>query len=1047
MFPLRPIAYRAIFASIALLAFVGCTDTVEPLSANPSVNIKGIQITPSTSNLTLLQSAQLRAIASYADGTTLDVTSTAAWSSSVTAVTSSVEEGFLTCGAAGTSQISASIGEVVAATSVTCSAPQIKDVKLEATPLVIRSAAPFQYHLLADYSNGTTTDVTASTVWTTDPLTANVNTNGLLNCNHPGAATISATFAGMNAQAPFTCVLRSITPQPGFAESAATFDGPFASWLNVKTTFGAKGDGVTDDTAALQAALNSIAQSHYVLWIPNGSYLISKPLTITSVSNLTILGEDPRTTTIVWGGPQGGTMLTLDGCNGINIGRLTLDGQSSSGVDLMLTWNSTRYYPTRNLIHDSRIINTETGLQGGFVGETEVERVHFDHNTQAGVSLGNWNTLNWNIVDCLFTDDALGVTNWYGAGSFTVTNSVFVRSTTADMAIGNTGSFSLRSNLSIDSKMFFQSGMTGAAANIIIQGNTIYNPGSSPIQTGTPGSLMILDNQFLDLDASYNALHSFCFTPVNFVSVGNIYSVAQPFGGNIGHYTSVDDDSSVVDATLPWTVPTEVYIPPLSHRQVFDVTPGAYSDALQAAINAAVSVAGIVHLPAGNYAVNQTLQIPANAKIAILGDGDISDLVALPTLEGPTLSSYAATLQMDDFRFSSYSTSPTNAQIDLHVPDTPSTYIFCDGCTIDNQITTGFEWDGLDDAAMEFKVLGLNGTVSANIHGGAGRQNGHQTLGNIGEFMATSGNHQVDLGGHLLHEDGFHDNGQGSIQFELTGDGSVTQEGGAIAAIQGGATKGDSVSAMTVNNYKGQLALLGVATDSYVNITGDAPSSVFVAGVVQESGVTPFLSSDSSANVFGISNSSTPNNGTPTPFPDSPTTPSIIEQMMSMARTQILVQRQPIQFNSTTVKMTRLLVEFNGVGIRVENSNRAGTSGSYLITSVRGSSVPQASCDSGEVTMAGGWSLQDGGDGFFGLSQSGTVLSEDTIAENGGDALRTIGTMLSARDRWLFVQIGDGSVKIVNRATGDLLTQGAGCAYAAQDNGTANQHWIIAGGN
>jgi hypothetical protein len=1034
---MRPSAYRAVFVGAALIAFIGCTETVEPLSANPSVDIKGIQITPSTSNLTVPQSTQLRAIASYADGTTLDVTSIAKWASNQTAVVPSAPLGLPTCETAGTSQISASMGNIVAAITMTCSAPQIEDVKLEASPLVIRSAAPFQYHLLADYSNGTTTDITASATWTTDPLTASVNSDGLVNCNHPGATTISATFAGMNAQAPFTCILHSITPEPGFAESAATFDGPFASWLNVKTVFGAKGDGVTDDTAALQAALNSIAQSHYVLWIPSGNYLISSPLTITGVSNVTILGEDPRTTTILWGGPQGGTMLTLAGCNGINIGRLTLDGQSTSGVDLMLTWNSVGYYPTRNLIHDSRIINTETGLQGGFVGETEVERVHFDHDTQAGVSLGTYNTLNWNIVDCLFTDDAIGVTNAYGAGSFTVTNSVFVRSTSADMSIGNTGSFSMRSNLSVDSKTFFQTGETGAAANIIIQGNTIYNPGSSPIETGTPGSLMILDNQFLDLDTSYNVLYSFCFTPVNFISVGNIYSVAKPFGGNIGHYTSVDDDTNIADTMLPWAVPTEVNIPPLSHRQVFDVTPGASSGALQAAINAAVSVSGIVHLPAGNYNVTQTLQIPANANIAILGDGSISDLVSNATLQGPALSSYAKTLQMDDFRFSSYSTSPTYAQIDLHVPDVPSTYIFCDGCTIDDQTTTALEWDGLDDATMEFNVVGLMSNLSANIHGGTARQSGYQTLGNINEFMATTGDHQVDLGGHLLHEDGFHDTGQGNVQFVLTGDGSVTQQGGAIEA--------NTNPSMTLNNYKGQLSLLGVGTNSYVNITGDAPSSVFVAGVVQESGVSPFLNSDSSATVIGISNSSTPNNGTPTPFPDTPTTPSIIEQMMSMVRTQILVHRQPIQFDSTTVKMTRLLVEFNGVGIRVKNSAPAGTNGSYSITSVGGSSVPQASCGSGEITMAGPWSLQDGGDGFFGLSQNGTVLSEDIIAENGGDALRTIGTMLSARDRWLFTQIGDGSVKIVNRATGDVVTQDAGgCAYAAQENGTANQHWLLA---
>ena len=51
------------------------------------------------------------------------------------------------------------------------------------------------------------------------------------------------------------------------------FVGPFASWSNVKTTFGAKGDGVTDDTAALQNALDSLqyaTENHtpHVLYLP-----------------------------------------------------------------------------------------------------------------------------------------------------------------------------------------------------------------------------------------------------------------------------------------------------------------------------------------------------------------------------------------------------------------------------------------------------------------------------------------------------------------------------------------------------------------------------------------------------------------------------------------------------------------------------------------------------------------------------------------------------------------------------------------------------------
>lgn len=1036
------IGLKTFFVTTVLLASVGCSEQPNRLPNSESVAIKTIAITPPSPNLSVLGRAQLQAIANYTDGSTADVTSKAVWASSAAAIAPFEAQGLLTCKTAGSSVISASAGGLAATAHLTCSVPQLIDIKLESTPLVIRSNSPFGYQLLANYSDGTTADVTASATWVTDPSIASVNSTGLVNCNNPGQTMISGTFLGMTAQASFTCVLRSITPKPGFVESAKTFDGPFASWINVKTAFGAKGDGVTDDTAALQAALNSLVQSRAVLWIPVGRYVIKEPLTITGLENITILGEDPLTTAISWYGPAGGTMLTLSGCSGFNIGRLTLDGRGSAGVNLEVTWDEvSNYYPTRNLIHDSRIINTETGLHAGWAGETTVDRVHFDHNTQAGISLGTYNTLNWSILDSLFTDNAIGVTNSYGAGAFTVSNSVFVRSTTSDIKIGNTGSFSLRSNMSVDSMKFFSTGETGAGANIIIQGNTIYHPGSSPIATGTPGSLMILDNQFLDLDPNFNVLFSFCYSPVNFISVGNTYSVPQPFGGNIGHYTTVDEAIDPADSMFPWTVPTEVYIPPFSHRQVFDVAAGSSDAALQAAINAASAVGGIVHLAVGNYNVSTTLEIPLNANIGILGDGALSNLMGDSTLKGPVLRSYGKTVQVEDVGLVSYSSLTEHALIELHVPDAPSTRILCDECAMTGQITSAVEWDGLDDAAIEFRVPTLNGTLAANIHGGIARQSGYETLGSFGEFMASSSAYQVDLGGHLLFEDGFHDVGQGRTQFTLIGDGRVTQQGGGVLFGASDST------AMTLHNYKGRLSLLGAATDSYVHIGAGSPANVFVAGVLQESGLSPFLNSEPSSTVVGLSNSSTPDNGTPSPLPDTPSTPSYIEHMMSMARTQILSDRKPVTLDSTIVKMTRIFAEWGGVALRVVDSTSSRINGSYSITPTGdGGALPQGSCESGEITMAGIWTLQDGGDGFFGLSRTGAILSEGVATQGDGNSLIMAITMTSAHDRWIVEQIGDGSVKITNRATGDLLTQApGGCAYAAKDKGTVNQHWLIDG--
>jgi hypothetical protein len=36
--------------------------------------------------------------------------------------------------------------------------------------------------------------------------------------------------------------------------------------------------------------------------------------------------------------------------------------------------------------------------------------------------------------------------------------------------------------------------------------------------------------------------------------------------------------------------------------------------------------------------------------------------------------------------------------------------------------------------------------------------------------------------------------------------------------------------------------------------------------------------------------------------------------------------------------------------------------------------------------VAGSWTLEDGGDGYFGLSSTSGVLSEDVVAHEGGDA-------------------------------------------------------------
>ena len=85
----------------------------------------------------------------------------------------------------------------------------------------------------------------------------------------------------------------SITPR--------TLANRFADVVNVKD-FGAKGDGVTDDTAACQAAINTGRE----VYIPSGTYKITTALNVPTGS--TVRGQNPASTAIA-----------AYGCNAINI--------------------------------------------------------------------------------------------------------------------------------------------------------------------------------------------------------------------------------------------------------------------------------------------------------------------------------------------------------------------------------------------------------------------------------------------------------------------------------------------------------------------------------------------------------------------------------------------------------------------------------------------------------------------------------------------------------------------------------------------------------
>ena len=81
------------------------------------------------------------------------------------------------------------------------------------------------------------------------------------------------------------CSRQNEVQHPAPRSSNLVFTGPFTSasggaWLDVKADFGAAGDGVTDDTAAIRkaiAATGPLNPKEYrsVIYFPAGTYLIN----------------------------------------------------------------------------------------------------------------------------------------------------------------------------------------------------------------------------------------------------------------------------------------------------------------------------------------------------------------------------------------------------------------------------------------------------------------------------------------------------------------------------------------------------------------------------------------------------------------------------------------------------------------------------------------------------------------------------------------------------------------------------------------------------
>lgn len=671
------------------------------------------------------------------------------------------------------------------------------------------------------------------------------------------------------------------------------FVGPFSSWTNLKTEYGAIGDGRADDTLALQAALDGLGDptASPVLWIPAGTYRITKTLTWTrNIGDdwMSILGEHPATTRIVWDGAPNAIMFQTHNINNSRFGRISWDGAKRADCAIQHTSSGSS---SGNEHSDEAFQNVGIGIRGGTMGtkmvaEMSVLRCRFLNCSRAGISIQNPNAVDWWIWYSVFEDCYVGVTSGYGQGSFHVFNSIFRRSTFADTFIGFASYYVLADNYSVNSRAFCLAPFSGNQLELIIQRNMILDPllgGNPPDPRGGGlsslfpyeltgpiavkyfGPMLLFDNI---IRSRPNQTGAVVEIGEDMVAAGNAFTRRNALKAR-GRLLAFDN--SIVDSHLLNVLePLGPTVPSRFAGTVLEVPANATGAQIQSQIYAAKSgERAVVHLPFGTYLLAQTLTIPANSDVQIIGDGrtildwqGAQESIAL-AVQGPS----HATLR--DFVIRQNEDQSTGIRVSNF--DRQNARVFMQGVQV-RGFTCGVRVEALDNARIELRdSQSVNAIFNApisperaamRVSGGAGRARGEAVNGRVNWFSgASSGSlptFGVDNNGALLVRALWYE-GEAAQVARFTDAGEFTFLGGLLAR---GAQANPPAPGIQATDFRGHLSLLALhfaddgtlpEEDSQLLVSGNSDAQrVLVLGGCEANNRVLALVNQAKAGVVGF---------------------------------------------------------------------------------------------------------------------------------------------------------------------------------------------------
>jgi len=210
-------------------------------------------LTLGTGSLTVAAgvSGQLSAIGTYSDGSTQDLSATVTWTCSATSIAAVNATGQVTGLAVGSATITAALGSVSGAATVTVTPATVVSIAVNPISVTIAAGQSQAFTATATLTDGTTADVTTSVHWSiADPTLATIGNTGvgtgLLTALVAGNSTVQAALGSVSGSASLyvtAATLVSINVGPGGLSLALGITAQL-------TATGTYSDGSTQDISA-----------------------------------------------------------------------------------------------------------------------------------------------------------------------------------------------------------------------------------------------------------------------------------------------------------------------------------------------------------------------------------------------------------------------------------------------------------------------------------------------------------------------------------------------------------------------------------------------------------------------------------------------------------------------------------------------------------------------------------------------------------------------------------------------------------------------------